>query len=318
MRPFIKTGVVIVMSLICPAVIHGSLVISTSPGASCPGGKAARKWRMDVAIALMCPGVPVTDWPIIRPWVSNRPQARSWLSRTIVLKAVRISASCCSLATESRRLQMISSVTGSIALSDIDKSYDNVRLLVHTRAAARSHNQSRLPLLDDRWAAKALTGSERIAIVHGRLTIAALFREVGHARVFDGALPRGIAPRQMKIGRRSRPAGDHAPVDHLERDIRSFSSIECLVDPLKSRSHLREVPLAKHAIRKRHRDFVPLPYVAHVRTILVRNLGIGKARLLEHRSTLASHLLQESIDEIPVEVIQPAVGATDKIECQRS
>src|ERR1051326_26081 len=36
--PFLKIGEVIVMSLICPAVIHGSLVMSTSPGASFAGG----------------------------------------------------------------------------------------------------------------------------------------------------------------------------------------------------------------------------------------------------------------------------------------
>ena len=61
MRPLRKMGVVIVMSLIWPAVIHGSLVIKTSPGASFSGGNAVRKWRIEVAIALMWPGVPLTD-----------------------------------------------------------------------------------------------------------------------------------------------------------------------------------------------------------------------------------------------------------------
>src|SRR3990172_11288791 len=49
------------------------------------------------------------------------PQARSWLSRTMVLKAVRMSASCCSLATERKRFQITSSVTGSMASLFINK-----------------------------------------------------------------------------------------------------------------------------------------------------------------------------------------------------
>ena len=59
------------------------------------------------------PGVPVSDCAIIWPRVSKTPQARSCDSRTTVLKAVRISAACCSLATERSRFQSTSSVTGS-------------------------------------------------------------------------------------------------------------------------------------------------------------------------------------------------------------
>src|SRR5215207_4765542 len=50
-------------------------------------------------MALIWPGVPVSDWAIMRPRASNTPQARSCVSRTTVLKAVRISATCCSLTT---------------------------------------------------------------------------------------------------------------------------------------------------------------------------------------------------------------------------
>ena len=41
------------------------------------------------------------------------------ISRTMVLKAVRISASCCSLATDKKRFQITSSVTGSMTLFPI-------------------------------------------------------------------------------------------------------------------------------------------------------------------------------------------------------
>ena len=59
--PLRKIGVVIVISLICPAVCHGSLVINTSPGANLSGGNAARKCFIEVAMALIWPGVPLSD-----------------------------------------------------------------------------------------------------------------------------------------------------------------------------------------------------------------------------------------------------------------
>src|SRR4029450_5667134 len=67
----------------------------------------------------MCPGGPVSDWAIICPRVSKTPQARSCDSRTTVLKAVRISAACCSLATERSRFQRTSSVTGSRVVASL-------------------------------------------------------------------------------------------------------------------------------------------------------------------------------------------------------
>ena len=108
-----NTGVTTVRSLIWPAVIHGSLVTSTSPGSSVSGGKAATTWRMPVAIALMWPGVPLCDWPSIRPARSNTPHARSSDSRTIVENAVRTSVACCSSRIEASRPAAIPTVTGS-------------------------------------------------------------------------------------------------------------------------------------------------------------------------------------------------------------
>ena len=73
-----------------PDVNHGSLVINTSPGASASSGYCARKCRIDVAIELMWPGVPVTDCAIMLPAGSNTPAERSSDSRTIVVNDVRI------------------------------------------------------------------------------------------------------------------------------------------------------------------------------------------------------------------------------------
>ncbi len=126
--PSRKIGVVIVMSLICPAVCHGSLVISTSPGASLSGGNAARKCFIEVAMALICPGVPLSDCAIIRPLVSKSPQAKSWLSRTIVLNAVRMSVSCCSLATDMKRFQITS-------------KRDRIDRFIFHRATPRQHSK---------------------------------------------------------------------------------------------------------------------------------------------------------------------------------
>ena len=69
--------------------------------------------RAPVAIALMWPGVPLCDWPSMRPARSKTPQARSSDSRTIVLKAVRTSVACCSSRIEARRPAAIPTVTGS-------------------------------------------------------------------------------------------------------------------------------------------------------------------------------------------------------------
>ena len=60
---------------------------------------------MQVAMALMWPGVPVTAWAIILPRASKTPADRSPASRTIEVKLVRISAAACSLTTETSRFQ---------------------------------------------------------------------------------------------------------------------------------------------------------------------------------------------------------------------
>src|SRR3970040_1336681 len=130
-------------------------------------------------MALIWPGVPLIDWAIIRPWVSNMPQARSCLSRTIVLKAVRMSASCCSLATERKRFQITSKVTGSMASLFIGKLHDNIEPFIHVGMAPSAHDHGRLPLLDDRGAIELRARRKRVAIINRCIDIAAVFRKVG-------------------------------------------------------------------------------------------------------------------------------------------
>ena len=71
---------------------------------------------MQVAIGLMCPGVPVTAWAIMRPRRSNTPADRSPASRTIEVNDVRINAAACSLTTLIRRFHSTSSTSWSMAL----------------------------------------------------------------------------------------------------------------------------------------------------------------------------------------------------------
>src|SRR5215218_6575034 len=53
------------------------------------------------------PGVPVMAWASMRPWRSKIPAERSPASRTIGLKAVRISVCACSSTTAISRFHMI-------------------------------------------------------------------------------------------------------------------------------------------------------------------------------------------------------------------
>ena len=58
-------------------------------------------------MALTWPGVPVTAWASIRPWVSKTPAERSPASLAAVEKAVRIRVWACSSTMAIRRFHMI-------------------------------------------------------------------------------------------------------------------------------------------------------------------------------------------------------------------
>src|SRR5215210_6334060 len=189
--PSRKTGVTTVKSLSWPEVIQGSLVISTSPGPRVSGEYAASKWRTPVAIGLICPGVPVSDCAIIWPRVSKTPQARSCDSRTTVLKAVRISAACCSLATERSRFQRTSSVTGSrvvaVTGSACDVSavmrsldlYCEISFAIDRDRRPRADDGRRFALLDDRGANERRPRSQPVAIVDRNVGHPTLLRHIG-------------------------------------------------------------------------------------------------------------------------------------------
>src|SRR5262249_8314709 len=159
------------------------------------------------------------------PLVSKTPQARSWLSRTIVLKAVRISASCCSLATESSRFHTTSSVTGSIPLLATGELHDDIQLIVDAAAPARADDQRRFALFHDRRSGKRRARRERVAVVDRRFDIAVALGKICAPLSFQrSAAVRFL--RQAEIHRRIRSGGDHAPGDDFERGTGPFAAVE--------------------------------------------------------------------------------------------
>ena len=65
-RSLLNTGTSTVTSSSWPAVLYGSLVMSTSPGTSESGGYSSRMAAAPMASELMWPGVPVTACATIR------------------------------------------------------------------------------------------------------------------------------------------------------------------------------------------------------------------------------------------------------------
>src|SRR3954452_15329170 len=118
------------------------------------------KCRMQVAMALMWPGVPVSDWAIMLPAVSNTPQARSCDSRTTVENAVRMSAACCSLVTDSSRLQSTSRAIGSICVGDVE-----IAEVIDVNPRAGADDGGRLALFDDGWSGQVHAWAEQVTVV---------------------------------------------------------------------------------------------------------------------------------------------------------
>src|SRR5262245_35281290 len=111
-------------------------------------------------MALIWPGVPVSDWAIIDPRVSKIPHARSWVSRTTVLNAVRIRVTCCSLATDNRRFQRISSAMVSSAMS-----HHELAPVIDPALGARTDHDGRLPFFDNRGSVEGVTGTQSITVI---------------------------------------------------------------------------------------------------------------------------------------------------------
>src|ERR1700719_4639170 len=144
------------MSKKWPADIHGSLVMTTSPGTSLPSNSLASANPAE-ASELMWPGVPVLAWATMRPRASNNPLARSPASRTIGLKAIRCSALACSLTMLIRFDQRISSVMPSISYPPLG---DDAANSVYFRVPAWEQHDRRFAFFDDRGPRDGLAGGQ--------------------------------------------------------------------------------------------------------------------------------------------------------------
>ena len=108
-----KIGLSTQTSLMCPVPIHGSLVISTSPGRMPSAPIAARKWRTVAGSVPMNDGMLPVFWASARPRASVSTQAKSLASLESVENEVRTMAFAASSTIEMSRVQSTSSVIAS-------------------------------------------------------------------------------------------------------------------------------------------------------------------------------------------------------------
>src|SRR3981081_4641012 len=167
---------------------------------------------MPVASAFMWPGVPVTAWASIFPCASKTAADRSPTSRTIGVNAVRMSAAACSSVTAMRRVQRISSVTGS--RSGIHP-HPEVAVVVKAPAAAHADHHRRLPLLDHGRSPDRLPGAEPVAVDDPRLHEALLLVRPDRPQ----SLHRPATPSDgTDLDRRFWPAHTDSPGQYLGLD----------------------------------------------------------------------------------------------------
>src|SRR4029077_21181297 len=151
----------------------------------------------------------------------------------MVLKAVRISASCCSLATDRNRFQMTSKVTASIALVSIDKLHHYIEPFIDAGASPGTDNQRRFAFFDNRRSGELLARLQSGAIIHGSIYIAAVLGKVRAPGPLARARLERFFARKFQIHSWSRTARHYAPVNNLQRHVRPFSSVKTLISFFK-------------------------------------------------------------------------------------
>src|SRR4051812_3475809 len=159
----------------------------------------------------MWPGVPLCDWPSIRPARSNTPHARSSDSRTIVENAVLTSVACCSSRIEARRPAAIPTVTGS----SMRPLHDQAAVLGHPRGRAGPDDRGGLPLLDDGRAFDLGAGAHLIAVVDRGLDEGVVEIDVAGALARLAVAGRCRDELEVRVG----AAREDAPADRLDRDV---------------------------------------------------------------------------------------------------
>src|SRR5262249_467443 len=140
-------------SLRWPVPIHGSLVMSTSPGRRPSAPIAARKWRTVAGRVAMNEGMLPVFWARAPPRASVSTQRKSLASFDSVENDVRTMALAASPTTEITRVHSTSRVTASsrvgvaIALGLRAEGDDQVAARGHPRGRARPDDEGRALLL---------------------------------------------------------------------------------------------------------------------------------------------------------------------------
>src|SRR5690606_24496289 len=129
-------------------------------------------------MALTWPGVPVTAWASMRPCSSNAPADRSPASRTLVLKAVRISVKACSSTTEINRFH-ITWLWMLLIFPDIAVSFlrlgvflnfnQQTQIRLHRGNKLARHDSGRLALYNNGGAHKTGTHLQLLTIINSRV-----------------------------------------------------------------------------------------------------------------------------------------------------
>src|SRR5262247_689712 len=259
---------------------------------------------MASAMELMWPGVPVTACATIHPRRSKTPAERSPASRTMEVKEVRIKAAACSFTTPMRRFQQMSRVMGSnlvlasplSSLRAPDSALgsrrprspraagsvaarkspgglpwleDQGQAAINADARAGTRHRGRLTLLDDGGTCEGRPRLESIAVVHGRVHIAARLGEVRLApslRCRRGRRGGNRARRGSRDGNVGHGAGDdHAEVERLDGDAEGDTAVKRAIGRLVALDDDAEAGRGEMPPGQLDLDLVSLPRIVHLR-----------------------------------------------------
>src|SRR6266568_7601829 len=252
------------------------------------------KWRIQVAMALIWPGVPVSDWATMLPAVSKTPQARSCDSRTTVEKAVRISAACCSLVTDSSRLHNTSRAIGSIVIS---QPHTEISGVVDFDAGAGADDGGRLAFFDDGRTPEARAGYEHVAIVDRHGSVLFPFGEVHPAVALQG-LGRLHLGCGAQLDVRLRTRAQQPPANAFQRYVRARATEQRPVHLLKPARDGRHAVWPQDSVRQVDADFVALARVAHIGLASDPPILGGDPRTGQNSVALGGHVGQQRVHVI--------------------
>src|ERR1700730_957824 len=265
---------------------------------------------MPVASAFMWPGVPVTACASILPCASKTAADRSPTSRTIGVNDVRMSAAACSFVTAMRRVQRISSVTGSRSGIDL---HPEVAVVVKAPPAANADHHRRLPLLDHGRTPDRLPGAEPVAVDDPRLHEALLLVRPDR----PPSLHHAATPSDgTDLDRRLWPANPDSPGQDLGLDARRPASVEAEIGLLEGFLHLPRGP-SLQPLSERYGYGLALASVADVGGEVDAHLTSANARPRQLPSALPRHFAQGLSHPGPVDLAEDRGKAAGEVAGRR-